>query len=576
MPEESSDVGLVYPSYDTALMLLFSARFCSVVWCHITDCDETYNYWEPSHYLLYGKGQQTWEYSPEYALRSYMYLLIHMVPAKVYHYLFQPNPVQVFYFVRCFLSMGCVLSEVYFYKSICREFGIHVARLTLGFLILSSGMYISSTAFLPSSFSMYFSTVAIAAWYTRRYELAVFTTAISSLLGWPFAALLGIPIAAEMLIRRQEWSRFIKWVVISGLVIGIPMVWVDSMYFGKLVVAPLNIVLYNVFTNHGPNIYGTEPFIYYIVNGFLNFNFVFLGALFAPLGLFLVWLIVPARPRDSLCLPYWYSLAPLYLWFLVFFLQPHKEERFLFPVYPMICLAGAIAVDTVQKLYFYVRTKLNPSHIGCHYLQYTAHITILAMLICGLLGLSRSLAIYKGYYAPMEVMSEANKLVMEGEVPGDVNVNFCVGKEWHRFPNSFFFPSNNWNLHYLKTEFKGQLPQPFLDHENATSVIRAHFNDINKEETSRYFNLDKCHFLLDLDTGSETALEPNYSRLSDHFTILRSCKFLDASKSHPLFRAYYIPFVTHKFCTYGSYNLLRSNKFKFLILSSKQKGSKFP
>lgn len=37
----------------------------------------------------------------------------------------------------------------------------------------------------------YFSTVAIAAWYTRRYELAVFTTAISSLLGWPFAALLG-------------------------------------------------------------------------------------------------------------------------------------------------------------------------------------------------------------------------------------------------------------------------------------------------------------------------------------------------------------------------------------------------
>jgi len=46
-PEESSDVGLVYPSYDTAFKLLLSARFCSAVWCHITDCDETYNYWEP-------------------------------------------------------------------------------------------------------------------------------------------------------------------------------------------------------------------------------------------------------------------------------------------------------------------------------------------------------------------------------------------------------------------------------------------------------------------------------------------------------------------------------------------------
>jgi len=75
-----------------------------------------------------------------------------------------------------------------------------------------------------------------------------------------------------------------------------------------------------------------------------------------------------------------------------------QEERFLFPVYPMICLAGAIAVDIVQKLYFYIRTKLNPLHISCHYLQYTAHITVLAILTCGLLGLSRSLAIYKGIY----------------------------------------------------------------------------------------------------------------------------------------------------------------------------------
>lgn len=73
-----------------------------------------------------------------------------------------------------------------------------------------------------------------------------------------------------------------------------------------------------------------------------------------------------------------------------------QEERFLFPVYPMICLAGAIAVDVVQKLYFYLRTKFNSSHISCHYLQFTTHITVLAILICGLLGFSRSLAIYKG------------------------------------------------------------------------------------------------------------------------------------------------------------------------------------
>lgn len=35
----------------------------------------------------------------------------------------------------------------------------------------------------------------------------------------------------------------------------------------------------------------------------------------------------------------------------------------------------------------------------------------------------------------------------------------CVGKEWHRFQSSFFFPSNNFKLAFLKSEFRGQLPK---------------------------------------------------------------------------------------------------------------------
>lgn len=40
-----------------------------------------FNYWEPLHYLVNGKGFQTWEYSPEFAIRSYFYLLVHAGPA---------------------------------------------------------------------------------------------------------------------------------------------------------------------------------------------------------------------------------------------------------------------------------------------------------------------------------------------------------------------------------------------------------------------------------------------------------------------------------------------------------------
>ena len=106
----------IFPSADVAFKALLSARICASIWSHISDCDETFNYWEPLHYLLYSKGLQTWEYSPEFALRSYTYLMIHGTPAWVYKQIFDPNPMLVFYFVRLLLGLGCAAAEVYFYK----------------------------------------------------------------------------------------------------------------------------------------------------------------------------------------------------------------------------------------------------------------------------------------------------------------------------------------------------------------------------------------------------------------------------------------------------------------------------
>lgn len=45
---------------------------------------------------------------------------------------------------------------------------------------------------------------------------------------------------------------------------------IDSKHFGKLVIAPLNIVLYNVFTSHGPDLYGKYEIIY-----ILHINYIF-------------------------------------------------------------------------------------------------------------------------------------------------------------------------------------------------------------------------------------------------------------------------------------------------------------
>jgi alpha-1,2-mannosyltransferase len=48
----------------------------------IADCDESFNYWEPLHFLLHGSGMQTWEYGGQYALRPYLYILLHRALAE--------------------------------------------------------------------------------------------------------------------------------------------------------------------------------------------------------------------------------------------------------------------------------------------------------------------------------------------------------------------------------------------------------------------------------------------------------------------------------------------------------------
>lgn len=94
--------------------------------------------------------------------------------------------------------------------------------------------------------------------------------------------LFSLPVAVRLLFMRKRRTHFVKWGIISLSFIGVPLVLVDTHYYGKFVLAPLNIVAYNVFSKHGANLYGVETWFFYYLNCFLNLNVVFLAALAAP------------------------------------------------------------------------------------------------------------------------------------------------------------------------------------------------------------------------------------------------------------------------------------------------------
>ena len=92
-----------------------------------------------------------------------------------------------------------------------------------------------------------------------------------------------------------------------------------------------------------------------------------------------------------------------------------------------------------------------------------------------------------GYHAPFDVYREFNyddiKTIVQ---PIYTDINVCVGKEWYRYPSSFFLPGARWKLRFLRSGFKGQLPKPYLEGSNGTLVVPTDMNDMNREEPSRY------------------------------------------------------------------------------------------
>ena len=233
--------------------------------------------------------------------------------------------------------------------------------------------------------------------------------------------------------------------------------------------------------------------------------------------------------------------------------MPHKEERFLFVVYPLICFSAAYTMvhltliarqwlcwtqpradrkkyddmdDLPAPLAAAVRVSL-PLGAGA--------ITTLALgvAVIALLSAARVAALVVYYGAPLEVFAELNRRV-EGVAGNPFGAEsstaatsnpfadraVCMGKEWYRFPSHFFLPSPSaysnatlvHHLQYLPSSFKGLLPghyQPspstssslqamWADRAVSTRLTPAHQNAENREEVSRYVEVGECDWIVDL------------------------------------------------------------------------------
>lgn len=171
---------------------------------HIDDTDETYGYYEPLHYLLYGTGMQTWEYAPQYAIRTYTFLSPFWGAGLVMKSL-NLSKLNVFYGIRALLGSLTAISEASFISAVYRKFGTTIGAFTFIFILFSSGILYCSTALLPSAVIMNLLMIISSLWIEGQYPLTLFFCCISVLWsGWPFIGIVFVPFGLHMLVATYR------------------------------------------------------------------------------------------------------------------------------------------------------------------------------------------------------------------------------------------------------------------------------------------------------------------------------------------------------------------------------------
>lgn len=415
------------------------------------------------------------------------------------------------------MTMGLLAawSQSHLLDSISASFGSDLAVLTGIIMAGSTGMFIASTAFLPNTLSMLLLTFTWSHWLRGQDNRVLLLTALMAIIGWPYAVIAAIipclvsmkpsyslsdgkrvqtislstRVKMELLVRR-----FILGALFSFVYILVPSLCVERYYYGRWTFPSLNAVIYNVLSSSGgPNIFGVEPWHYYILNLLLNFN------IFIPTSLLAIICLSLDRNRQKLGLLYASMLLPI----AMFTKQAHKEERFLFIVYPLVCFFAAYTLNWFQSLSRKLRPLVN------------------AALILGLaISVMRTCGLIKFYAAPQTLLTnweqaDAGKL--------------CMSSNWYRFPGSFYL-RNSVRLGFLKDAVTHLQPAYFTD----TKSELWNVNQLNKAVDEQYSDISECKWFM----GTKDELP------SQHSATLLMCEPIMRTTTKAPYRWLWIPFLS--------------------------------
>lgn len=285
--------------------------------------DELYQYIEQPHRLIFGYGIIPWEFID--GARSWFYPIIVYIIFKTSAIVGFDKINEMLFSVRL-LSMIFSILLIFLIYLIGKElYNKNVGLIAAFFAVFSSSLILWTARLMPEIYSTFFSTLSVFLLYTgikNKDKLKISMSGIFIGLSFMFvfrSAILLIPLSVYAIYRRYG----IHYILAGFSVILITQGILDIYTWGSFLHSPLEYLKFNLIENKSI-FFGTEPIWFYIYPLILHI----------PLLLLIPYTFKFEENTR-------YLLLNFGLYFLIFSLIPHKEERYTLQIMPLFLILAA-------------------------------------------------------------------------------------------------------------------------------------------------------------------------------------------------------------------------------------------
>eukprot|EP01083_Nonionella_stella_P038472 104689_1 len=346
--------------------------------------DEYWQSLEVAHFDVFGYGYKTWEWAPEWRVRSYAYPAIISAMYYVFKLLHIDHSSLLMYGPRVLHAIGTAITDIMVYRCANQWFGSNPANFALLCSLMNWFIFYALPRTFSNSFETYLTMIAFYFWpfpnaisslilpqhaHKRRYAL---TCASIACIIRVTNAVIWIPLVLRELLILYHLKQYslikaflLDLIMIASVSISV-LIGIDSLYYGEFTVSPWQFYWFNNILN-GSSLYGTHPFYWYFIIGIpavigtmtpsIFYALRFIGKLWGQYG--------QSKKNKTNHFALVSKLLPFVccVWTVcVFSFNPHKEFRFLLPIVPILMVYCGVGLYDVflsyKRVFVYVLVLL--------------------------------------------------------------------------------------------------------------------------------------------------------------------------------------------------------------------------